>query len=330
MATNQEPALDEVVWRAPQLVQQMGGIHTNTIQPYFSQSPFFDQTSNNATISTQAMYNPNLYYLIQTREAFEGRLRSMQGLEFLVTHDPSENDTKREHSGIWVIRKQNRRKRPGSEDEIMPISSYFVFGENVYMAPTISSILSSRLVSTCSSLTKFLSVASPLPLFTPSVGHTYLPPTAKSPSSVPSTQAAQMSKESTPMPGTQEGTPMPRLSSFKAPTANTNALQTLSDSLTLSLTYGNEYMDTNPLVGEPGSFRVTKSREEKPKAIAKTETPFKAAERPKEIQTQGLGKEARKGSKGGEKSPITPGAAIKGDKKRRKSKAAGATMTTPK
>lgn len=71
----------------------------------------------------------------------------MQGLEFLVTQDPSENDTKQEHSGIWVIRKQNRRKRAGSDDEITPINSYFVVGENVYMAPTISSILSSRLVS---------------------------------------------------------------------------------------------------------------------------------------------------------------------------------------
>ena len=30
MTSNQEPALDEVVWRAPQLAQQMGGIHTNT------------------------------------------------------------------------------------------------------------------------------------------------------------------------------------------------------------------------------------------------------------------------------------------------------------
>lgn len=91
---------------------------------------------------TQAIYNSNLLWMVQTREAFEGRLRSMQGLEFMVVQDPSENDTKQEHSGVWVIRKQDRRK-----DGVTPISSYFVVGENVYMAPTVASILSSRLVS---------------------------------------------------------------------------------------------------------------------------------------------------------------------------------------
>lgn len=70
----------------------------------------------------------------------------MQGLEFMVTHDPSENDTKRDHNGVWVIRKQNRRKRQGLQDEVTGISSYFVMGENVYMAPSVGNILSSRLV----------------------------------------------------------------------------------------------------------------------------------------------------------------------------------------
>lgn len=70
----------------------------------------------------------------------------MQGLEFMVTHDPSENDTKHDHSGVWVIRKQNRRKRQGAQDEVIGISSYYVVGENVYMAPSAGSILGSRLV----------------------------------------------------------------------------------------------------------------------------------------------------------------------------------------
>ena len=123
------------------------------VLPYFAESPFFDATSNNATLTTQALYNPNMYYIIQTREAFEGRLRTMQGLEFMVTHDPSENDTKHDHSGIWVIRKQNRRKRQGAQDEITGISSYYVVGDNVYMAPSVGNILGSRLV--CASILLF-------------------------------------------------------------------------------------------------------------------------------------------------------------------------------
>ena len=70
----------------------------------------------------------------------------MQGLEFMVTHDPSENDTKHDHSGVWVIRKQNRRKKQGAQDEVTGINSYYVVGENVYMAPSVGNILGSRLV----------------------------------------------------------------------------------------------------------------------------------------------------------------------------------------
>lgn len=117
------------------------------VLPYFYESPFFDATSNNATITTQAFHNPALYYLLQTREAFEGRLRTMQGLEFMVVHDPSDNGAKLENSGVWVIRKQNRRKRPGAEDEITPVSSYYVVGENIYMASSLGNVLGARLVS---------------------------------------------------------------------------------------------------------------------------------------------------------------------------------------
>lgn len=168
MGSSQEPPLDEIQWRSPPIAQSMGGIQTNTgnqplqlseiwmkanispgssaVLPYFYESPFFDQTSNNAIITTQATYNPNLFYLIQTREAFEGRLKTMQGLEYMVAHDPSDNGHATENSGVWVIRKQNRRKRQGFDDDLVPISSYFVVGENIYMAPSVGNVLGSRLV----------------------------------------------------------------------------------------------------------------------------------------------------------------------------------------
>ena len=88
-----------------------------------------------------------MFHIIQTREAFEARLKSMAGLEFTVTHDPSENGRKVENSGVWVIRKQNRRKRQGMEDEITALSSYFVIGLNITMAPTLSNVLGCRMVS---------------------------------------------------------------------------------------------------------------------------------------------------------------------------------------
>ena len=163
--SKEAPVWDEISWRSPEHVQQMGSIHTNTgrslagppattsltctslsVLPYFYESPFFDKTSNNATLTTQGMYNQNLFYILGTRKLFEERLRSMQGLEFMVTHDPSEGDTKFDHSGVWVIRKQRRRKRPGMQDEVTGIASFYVVGDTVYMSSSVANIISSKLV----------------------------------------------------------------------------------------------------------------------------------------------------------------------------------------
>ena len=124
---------------------------------YFSESPFFDVTSNNATLKTQATYNPSMLHIIQTREAFEDRLRTMQGLEFMVAYEPKQPTeqvagvAEVHDSGVWVIRKQIRRKRQGYEDEVTVLSFYFVIGENIYMSPSVANVIGSRLVRNLSS-----------------------------------------------------------------------------------------------------------------------------------------------------------------------------------
>ncbi|KAL8724731.1 MAG: hypothetical protein Q9181_006695 [Wetmoreana brouardii] len=329
MATTQEPSLDEIQWKAPPIAQSMGGIQTNTVLPYFYHSPFFDATSNNATITTQATHNPALFYLIQTREAFEGRLRTMQGLEFMVAHDPSENGTRIENSGVWIIRKQNRRKRAGAEDEITPISSYYVVGENVYMAPTLGRVLAARLLSTVSSLNKIIATASGLSTFTPALGHTYLSPASKPLVSALNNQPSQTSKETTPMPGNQDAaSTTPQLNSKTLMDHDFYSPQMLQESLNLSLQYGHEYMDETPLVGEPGSFKITKTREAQQPA---PQPKSKAAAIPAKPSTPQITTDVpnpkRKDSMGAEKSPTS--AVIKEKKVRRKSRPAGST-TTPK
>ena len=114
--------------------------------PYFAESPWFDRMSNNNTLTTRAFFDQNTYHVIQTREAFESALKEMQGVEYMVSHDPSEKGTIFDHNGVWIIRKQERRKRKGLPDEIIPISSYFVIGENIYMAPSVGNILNAKLV----------------------------------------------------------------------------------------------------------------------------------------------------------------------------------------
>lgn len=210
-------------------------------------------------------------------------------------------------------------------------------------------------LSTVTSLTKLLSIASALPSFTPSLGHTYLPPVSKNPTAGSSLQATQASKEGTPMPG--GGTPLP---ATQETTTSAKASKTTSDmglqgvrmlaySYDLSDRYANEYMDENPIVGEPGSFKLSKSHntslatsmttsknsgqsQEASKPLSQSPEvaiPAKSAAPTPQLKTEDLPAPVRKGTKGSEKSPTTPG--IKEKKSRRKSKAAGDKgATTPK
>lgn len=107
-----------------------------------------------------------------------------------------------------------------------------------------------------------MNVASPLPIFTPSYGHTYMPPGPKAADApqAAASQQTQQSKESTPMPESH--------ATVKAslPTANVKDTsyqdtRNLMEALNLLSRYGDEYMDETPLTGEPGSFILSKATE---------------------------------------------------------------------
>ena len=87
-----------------------------------------------------------MYHIIETREAFEQRLKTMSGLEYVVAQEPAEM-APGTGTGVWVIAKQIRKKRAGMADEITPLDTYYVVGENIYMAASVGDVLQSRLVS---------------------------------------------------------------------------------------------------------------------------------------------------------------------------------------
>ncbi|PTU18716.1 hypothetical protein P175DRAFT_0443233 [Aspergillus ochraceoroseus IBT 24754] len=308
MAGTQEPSsLEEILWRSPPHVQMMGGyLHSNNILFYFAESPFFDATSNNASLAIQANYNEAFRHFVETREAFEGRLKTMQGLEFVVAYDPlqaaaqSNTQFARDPSNIWVIRKQTRRKRAGLDDEVVVLATFFVVGDCIYMAPSVASVVGNRIVrellllgcfffstsaanivlvllSAVTSLTSLLKTASTLPIFTPSHGHTYLPPAPKSTDpSQPGVQS-QGSKENTPMPDVDASSKAAAalVSSQAQQTSGSTFqdLKTLAESFNLLSRYGDEFMDENPLVGEPGSFILSKAGDTDRGATAKQPPP---------------------------------------------------------
>lgn len=107
----------------------------STVLHYFFGSPFFDRASNNGSLIMQAQVNPALLHVVNNRQIFEQRLKTMVGTEFAITAEDPAN-------GVWVIKKQLRR----SPVEVVPLDVYFIVGENVYQAPTLHGIMTSRLV----------------------------------------------------------------------------------------------------------------------------------------------------------------------------------------
>ncbi|KAI1390923.1 MED6-domain-containing protein [Hypoxylon trugodes] len=310
MATANEPPLDEIQWRFPPAAQAMGGIHSNSVLFYFAESPFFDRTSNNAVLYNQAMWNESMKPLIQTRERFEGRLREMSGLEFIVAQEPAEMGPGM-GTGVWVINKQTRRKRE-PEDEITVHSTYYLIGENVYMAPTLADILGFRMTTITEALNKCFAAANNARTWSPALGHVY-----KIAPNVTNTKAQALESKGT--------TPMPESQGSKAISEPKKADQSAVDSrlaehsFMVHMQYGGDYMDENPITGKPGEFHLSSTgRKDRLQALGlpNLNTTFKES---------AITQAGKKDVKPGDKTPKTPTGISK--PKRKKSKA-GATPTS--
>lgn len=260
--TTAGPPLDEIQWRTPPPFE--GGVHNNSVLYYFALSPFYDKTSNNEVLFQQGLNNANMTQYLATRELFEGRLKTMSGLEFVVAQEPAETGPNA-GTGIWVINKQNRRKRQGEEDEVTVLGTYFISGENIYMAPSLSDILNSRLVRTptpspptlssqltsplqasiACSIAKIPSTANKLQNFSSATGLTYPVPKPKQDVVTTTTTAADTATA----------------------TADDELNALVGESFRIHERYGHEYLDLNPITGKPGDFHLSSTgRKEKPAA----------------------------------------------------------------
>ncbi|KAL1896546.1 Mediator of RNA polymerase II transcription subunit 6 [Sporothrix stenoceras] len=165
--------IDELQWSEPETANEMQGIHSNSVLYYFMRSPYFDKTSNNNTVYNQALHNHSMFHILETREKFEDFLRSMSGVEYIVHQAPAEM-APGTGTGVWVIRKQLRRKRnDGQPDDLTVYADYFVVGYNIYQAPTLADVLSSRITSMAVALGKAFPAMNSMQTWSPAEGHYY-------------------------------------------------------------------------------------------------------------------------------------------------------------
>lgn len=123
--------------------------------------------------------------------------------------------------------------------------------------------LNSLQLSITLALNKVLSTAASLPTFTPAHGHRYFPPVIKSMADATAV-AAQGARENSVAPAN----PIPQSSArdsedpLSSASSDVAGAHTLYEAFNQYLRYGNEYMDENPLVGEPGAFVFSSSKQQ--------------------------------------------------------------------
>lgn len=161
--TFQNTPLDEIQYRRPEVIQWWGGIKADTsessscqpglplivppVHPIIRESPFFDHTSKNGLLWHQAQNDQRTWDMCCNREAFEGRLKSLNGVEYVIVGEPQQlDDPALVDTGVWVIRKQDRKKRAPREDEVTILGTYYIVGENMYQAPPVFDIVANHTV----------------------------------------------------------------------------------------------------------------------------------------------------------------------------------------
>jgi len=142
--------LDETVFRSEAMLIHSQGIHDNSILFYFAESPFFDKTSNNNIVYTQAALNQHLQHTIANRPAFEAELDKRYGQEYRVAEKPAETSPGM-GTGVWVLRRQFRALEEGREKTKVR-ETFFLCGERVYQAPSVADVLGSSLVGVLESM----------------------------------------------------------------------------------------------------------------------------------------------------------------------------------
>ncbi|KAK3997578.1 putative mediator of RNA polymerase II transcription subunit 6 [Cladorrhinum sp. PSN332] len=244
-----EQPLDEIGWHGTPWDFD-GGVHNNTVLYYFAKSPFYDKTSNNEIVFNQGLNNQNMWHILATREMFEGRLRTMSGLEFIVAQEPAETSPGA-GTGVWVINRQTRRKRQGEEDEIIVHSTYYLINDMWFMAPSLADILSMRIAHISKSIGQILPKASQVQSWSPSLGRVYKEPLKKKDEKSSSSSALNLaaSAPSAPEPPTAKLQLL-----HQDPTEDIPPAGIFDEALRIHERSGDQYMDENPITGTPGAF----------------------------------------------------------------------------
>lgn len=110
--------LTSIVWHDKQWLS-LFPLNETTVLDYFSMSQFYDERCNNEALKMQKLDS--------------SLLKNMAGIEYTLSDNPT--------PALFIITKSRRSLNPPS---LEPLATYYIHDGNVYQAPSIHAILSSR------------------------------------------------------------------------------------------------------------------------------------------------------------------------------------------
>ncbi|KAL6705371.1 Mediator of RNA polymerase II transcription subunit 6 [Coniothyrium glycines] len=254
----QIPPLDEQEFDQPALI---GGLpdqdldRHNNIFWYFTSSPWFDPRSLNIAVFHNCQLQPDGQQIMNDRKLWDERLRDVpQGFQFMTVAEPQGEGQP------WVVQRQNKIYGDNGTIETHVEGNWYTQGTKVLMAPSLLDVVQNRLLTISTRMQQLADISKGMSHWSPSTGYSNYPP------SYETKQATTVSRVGSPSLGATEPEAFASQSQGQgatgsAQTADTAAASTeeFSDalflqSLNLTNAYGNEFMDENPLKGEPGAF----------------------------------------------------------------------------
>jgi mediator of RNA polymerase II transcription subunit 6 len=266
------PLLDDQDYLQPQAIAELPeqdiSKHNNFCW-YFHTSQFFEAACNNSAILQHHRDDPATQHIIHDRKVFEETLRSIpEGTQFVVAADPQGEGQP------FLYQRQNRIRDQDGKVNAYVEGNWYNQGLRVLMAPSVLDVVQARLVgfsftahagvansvqfSISTRLQQISDLSQDMTHWTPATGHSYFPSSIDAPKA-----AATASRIGSP---TLAPTDLEQAEAATVQPAETlDSATEFSDafflqSLNLTNRYGDEYMDENPLKGEPGAFVFTNTK----------------------------------------------------------------------
>jgi mediator of RNA polymerase II transcription subunit 6 len=261
-----KPLLDEQDFVNPQALHDLPEQDinkANNFHWYFYSSQFNEPASNNTAVLGVHVNDPLTYNVIHDKKEFATRVRSVDsGLQFVVAGEPQGEGQP------WLMQRQNKVAFHDPDGKVNRIETFvegnwYNQGNRLLMAPSLLEVVRARLLTVSTRLQRVAELSQNMDHFSPAAGHSYYPPSFEAP------KAAAAGSRIGSRIGSPTLAPMDldqSQATATAPVADADeAADQFSDALfmeSLAMTnmHGDEYMDENPLKGEPGSFVFTNTK----------------------------------------------------------------------